>query len=524
MDSNADQALRAGGLPVLSTGLNLAELDLHGGEGLWPEVQRFTVRSQIDRQIDAVMGGRSAPRIWAFLESPGAGPAAAAAALAAAWTLAERGQMVVLVDADEQDPRITRWLGRTEQEGWIDMVRFGASLQAASAPVLSAGRRGSVLGVGTFAPTGITADEVADLVSRLRRQADDLILVLPAKLRSLPWIESAHIRLLCWDMLSRSTEDTERILAELDRMGARPDALMGFGVEEYTIIQGSLRELPKLSSPAAEESIAAEASGDAAPDETPDEAPGATYDETLDGPPDDTREEVPEEHEPVLSTAMGAMTTDDETFPTDVQQDGVAAAAVADRPRRRISAIPAVLAGVVISLVLLAFFMRTQLGWLGGAGDPIAVEESADLVVEPGGLDDIAVAPDDREVATGPQEIAPEPAVHDDQAAALEPSTEIQVEAAEAPLMDWSAYRREPGQDGWTLWLYSVSSAQGAASEVRRLEQLGIRAASRIVELPDLGRRWRIYAGSFSSHDEAQDAAASLLEELEHDWARPVRY
>ena len=215
--------LRPGGLEILSTGLNLAELDLHGGEGFWDEVARYARESSLETQVDASIGGRAAPRVWAIMESPGAGPTAAAAALGIARLLADRGQAVVLVDVDENEPSLTRWLGRTELEGWIDMIRFGASLHSASDSLPSDNRRGSVLGVGSFAPTGVTPDEVADLLARLRRQADDLVMVLPAKLRSQPWFEASHIKLLCWDLLSRSAADTwprrPRLWATSSRVG-----------------------------------------------------------------------------------------------------------------------------------------------------------------------------------------------------------------------------------------------------------------------------------------------------------------
>ena len=48
---NSDKLdLRPGGLEVLSTGLNLVELDLHGGEGFWDEVARGS-REDIGKQL-----------------------------------------------------------------------------------------------------------------------------------------------------------------------------------------------------------------------------------------------------------------------------------------------------------------------------------------------------------------------------------------------------------------------------------------------------------------------------------------
>ena len=289
--------LNVSGLDVLTTGLNLAELDLHGGERFWDEVARFTRESRLEDLVDRCMGGRAAPRLWAIMEAPGSGPAAAAAGLGVARVLADRGQAVALLDVDEKEPRLTRWLGRVEQEGWIDMVRFGASLHAASAPLPSDNRRGSVIGVGSFSPTGVTPDEVGDLLGRLRHQADDLVMVLPAKLRSQPWLEAAHMRLLCWDLLARDRADTETIVSELERMGGAPEAVLGFGVEEYLAIQDRLREDVASAEPAASPEPTAAMTPDLESEAEP-ESEGA-----VPPPPVETEDEA--EVEPAASGSAG---------------------------------------------------------------------------------------------------------------------------------------------------------------------------------------------------------------------------
>jgi hypothetical protein len=530
MTERDDLQPRPGGLKTLTTGLNLAELDLNGGDGFWEEVQRYARQSQLEEQLDVAMQGRPAPRVWAFLESPGAGAAAAAAGLAVASLLADRGQAVVLVDADEQEPRITRWLGRTEQEGWIDMIRFGASLHAASVPLPSRTRRGSVLGVGSFAPTGVNPEEVGELLDRLRRQADDLILVLPAKLRSAPWLEAAHIRLLCWDLLARSASDTEKILTELERMGAKPDALLGFGVEEFTAIQDKLREAPA-------------------------EAPVSEPDQDDETQEIDVRTDADPDDEPVLTPAA-----DDQGEPRDWTAGMDAVGTPAPDPlaadgkpqRRRTSGVFVIVAAVaVVALALLGVFLRSQLDPgrqdIVPAVPPIATApptpttappQEQPVVPPPATPDEAAVAAADEPEAATPAapepEPAPTPTPEPEIVAAPRPEPEPTpppvaepdaADAVDAPTaFDPAPFRKPAGADGWTLWLYSFADEEGATIETRRLARRGIQTEVRAVDLPDRGRWYRVYAGSFADRNSARAAVAGLRAELNHDWVVPARF
>ncbi|HOX25234.1 MAG TPA: SPOR domain-containing protein [Candidatus Krumholzibacteria bacterium] len=519
MSDGHQLAIRPGGLETLSTGLNLAELDLHGGEGLWEEVRRFARESLLERQIDAAMGGRPAPRVWAFLESPGAGPAAAAAGLGAAVLLADRGQSVVLVDADEQEPRITRWAGRTDREGWIDMVRFGASLHTASDALPSQARRGSVVGVGSFAPTGVTPDEVAELLGRLRRQADDLVLVLPAKLRSLPWLEVAHIRLLCWDLLSRSAGETEKILSELERMGARPDALLGFGVEEYVAIQERLRE---------------DVAASAAPSPEPGPVTPALVPAAEPGP-----DAAPASGRSAESaTGSGPTLASGPTY----RAAGAARERSLPAPRRRRTSGIFVFVGVALIAALALLGLRFS-GQLRG-------ERTADLASSPAPVDLPAgerTPPVDRDQppaaaalgATGAEvaadsagsanAVADEDSVGVDEAASATGATAAPAARADSPAVDsggdggpWTPFRRPAGQEGWALWLYSFPDEATAEVEIRALERRGIQATARAVEIKDRGRWYRVYAGSFPDRAAAAAAVPWLKSELRHDWVVPA--
>jgi cell division protein FtsN len=526
--------LRPGGLPVRSVGLVLAELDMHGGAGLWDEVAGFVRRSDLETVVDACMGGRAAPRVWAFIEAPGAGPGAAAAAMGAARVLADRGQAVVLVDADEQEPRLTRWLGRTEREGWIDMIRFGASLHAASDPLPSDNRRGSVLGVGSFAPTGVTAEEVAELLTRLRRQADDLILVLPAKLRAQPWLERAQIKLLCWDLLTRTEPDTAGIVAELERMGARPDGIIGFGVEDFAAMAGIVVE----DEPAPAN---AEVEADAPRD---DEPAVAAEGDGADAPaePDDLAAVTAPDAEPAARPA-------DLSFEAG---DG-------PPPRRRSSGIFVfAAAAAVVALVLLGVFLKGQrdladpldardvtvaqadprpapppppvevgaeaeasTGAEGPGDGTMPPEETGDIVSPPAGdsgAEDAATdagGPIGAEAATEP-EASTEPGTT--------PPTEPETTPEPEPVFDPAPFRLPVGEAGWTLWVASCVDSTEAVAEVGRLADFGLVAEFREVEVPGKGTWLRIYSGSFASRADAKAAVDGIKKRIRKDWVVPSRY
>jgi hypothetical protein len=510
--SNDKPSFHEAGLEVLATGLNLAELDLRGGDGLWDEVRRYTRESHFEALADRCLDGRSAPRLWAVMEAPAAGPAAVATGLGLATVLADRGQAVVLLDGDEQEPRLTRWIGRTEQEGWIDMVRFGASLHASSEPLPSDNRRGSVVGVGSFAPTGVTAEEVADLLGRLRHQADDVVMVLPAKLRSQPWVAAANIRLLCWDLLGRSGSDTRTIVAELDRMDGRPTYLVGFGVEEFAAIQDRLSEVPGEDEAAAPVVVS-----------TPDE-PAIVVDDIAPEAPTPAPEPVPSHAEPA---------SDDLDAAPDVPPTS---------PRRRSSGIFIFTAiAAVACLALVGWFLAGQ---LRGTDEPST--PAVAVVAEPVRQEPVVEAPVVQEpVAQEPGDVvedmleepaaeAAEPDVTEVEAEApaavdavpTEPpaAIESEVEAPATPAFEAAPFRQPVGEAGWALWLYSLPDEAAAAREVRELERRGLVAVTRAVEIKDRGRWHRVYTGSFASRAEATAAAEGLKATLRHDWAVPSRF
>jgi cell division septation protein DedD len=80
------------------------------------------------------------------------------------------------------------------------------------------------------------------------------------------------------------------------------------------------------------------------------------------------------------------------------------------------------------------------------------------------------------------------------------------------------------GAAGWALWLYSQPNQAAADNDVAGLARQGFQATARAIDLPEKGRWYRIYVGSFPSKEAAQQAAPALLAHLKHDWAAPARF
>ena len=145
-----------GGLREIYSGWSGSELDLVPGEGFWARIEQIAVKGEMTRGLDAAMQGQSSPRIWLFLHEPGRGDLSAAVAMSFARELAFRDQAVLMLDCDDRDQALTRWAGRIEAEGWIDLARYGTSVVTSGVAMPFVGRRGYFLGVGSFAPTDVT--------------------------------------------------------------------------------------------------------------------------------------------------------------------------------------------------------------------------------------------------------------------------------------------------------------------------------------------------------------------------------
>jgi hypothetical protein len=464
------------GVPLMSAGLNLGELDLRGGEGFWEEVERFSQLSTLGAQLDDAIAGHVAPRVWVLLGAEGP-----AAGLIIARLLADRGQSVVLVDADDTDPRLTHWIGRYEQEGWIDMIRYGASRTTASDTLPSTGRRGAVIGVGSFTPTGATPEEIGDLVSRLRRQGDDLVIVAPAVVGSAPWCRTADIRLLAWNRLDLTEEEVVALSGTLREGGIVLEGMVGFGVEEYEALQ-RLTPLDELT---------------LAPP-----APG--------GPEIEVFETAPALASPAPSAPSAP------PAPSAPSASPAPPAPVTTAPRKASSGVlrfAAVFGGLAV--LAAGYLMLNANRTSAPPPRRVAVTQPAR---DTGSADVETRLPD----ASATPPVGQEPAAQEAEVA----KTETPVPPAPpAPAgFDTAPYRATVGQAGWALWLYSQPNQESADADVAGLQKQGFQATSRAVDLPEKGRWYRVYVGSFPSKEAAQQAAPALLAQLKHDWAAPARF
>jgi cell division septation protein DedD len=495
------------GVRLFPIGLTLGELDLQGGVVFWDEVARFSEQADLADLLTHIRKDSTPPRIWVFLDTPERTGTRTAAALAVARALWHRGRKVLVLDGDDRRPDLTRWAGCFQREGWIDCVRYGASLGACGVPLPWEGQPGRLLGVGSFCPTGATAEELQQLVARLRLQADDLIITAPLNDLGKLWMAEADVRLLCWDRTSRSQTATEALLAGLAARGDVVDGLIGFGP--------STRDWPEPV-------------------------------------PETTRPSAEALSPAAAATAPGGRTAE-HARPAADSQPPPPVLAVRNREQRS-SRIFWGLAAVLLLLILLVgswWFgaMRRQEPEHRAASEPPRIaERSAATLPTPATAEpvfDQQSRPSGEPQAEGapagsrPTEPAPaSPFLREDATGAVEQESAAATvdsnAAAGAAIPDSSAitgaaltldpYQPPVGQDGWVLHLYSVADSATAGKEVAALQQQGIRAEWRAVTVPDRGLWYRIYVGSFPSREAALQAKPALLQRLGTDWAMPKRY
>lgn len=533
-------------LPRFETGLAVAELDLHGGALFWEEVKGFTAGPAAAPLVDRVLKARPLPRVWLFLDEPEQTATRAAAALAAARELVRRRYTVLVIDADDRRPDLTRWAGRHEREGWIDLVRYGASLAAGSVPVPFAEEPAArLLGVGSFCPAEATREEIAWLCARLSSQADFLLVAAPLGPDGEAWLPAAQLRLLCWDRTGRSEAATAALAAGAAEAGAPLGGLVTFGAP-------GLELLPPPPEPAA--GPAAGAEGAEAARESAGEA---------------RREQAA----PVATAAGGeagwapATTTSAAGAVGAASAAGLSAAAAPavsragnDARRRPSSPLARRLAVVLSALVVIVgaalawrlFQPRPRLD-LSQLASPTAVPDiSRPVAAQPGG--ETAAAP-----AVGAADTASAAATGADVTRAdgmgagaagadgmgaadtgvgvagagvagadgADPSRARPAAPAAPPAeagFDPAPYRLPVGRDGWALHVYSLPDSAQAEREIRRLRGLGLTAGWRAVELPGRGRWYRISLGSFPDRASAARALPALLRRLDADWGQPVSY
>ncbi len=223
---SADLARGPGGLVLHEAGLDPSHLDLSGGPADWTRLPAMGLRDFVDETLR----GDDAARVCLFLDAPRRTTTRAAAALACARSLMTLDRSVVVVDGDDQRSDLSAWAGRSETEGWVDVVRYGLSIEAASVPLPWGPRAGRIMGVGSYHPVRAEKDEAAALVQRLLDDYDTVLVCASAGDRGSFWSGLDAVRVMCWDRAAVAPEETAALVRDANDLGAGVNATIAFGV------------------------------------------------------------------------------------------------------------------------------------------------------------------------------------------------------------------------------------------------------------------------------------------------------
>jgi hypothetical protein len=223
---SADLARGPGGLVLHEAGLDPSRLDLSGGPAEWTRLPAMGLRDFVDETLRT----DDAARVCLFLDAPRRTTTRAAAALACARSLMTADRSVVIVDGDDQRPDLSVWSGRSETEGWVDVVRYGLSIEAASVPLPWGPQAGRVMGVGSYHPVRAEKDEAAELVRRLLDDYDIVLVCASAGDRGSFWAGLDAVRVMCWDRAAATPDETAALVRDANDMGAAVNATIAFGV------------------------------------------------------------------------------------------------------------------------------------------------------------------------------------------------------------------------------------------------------------------------------------------------------
>lgn len=475
-------------LPLFASDVAADAIRLTGEEDPAAAARELTSLAGLGRHLDGALAGAAAPRVWLLIHEPDQTHLAAVAALAFTEALAARDQVAFILDGDDHTTTLSRWYGRGETEGWIDLVRYGASVLTAGEGLPFSGRTAYLLGVGSYAPTDATAEDVDQLLGRLRRQADDILVVAPLDTAGL-WGRVADIRLLCLDRAQRRAKDVAALVNRLQEVGSAPTGFVAWG------------------------SAAADTEAAAVTDEESGAAAVEVSEVDLDAGTGTVQQQ-----DVVTSEAgsSGEMAPRELLEPADDMTDPT--------PTRRSTSgvfwFVAVTAVVIIGAIG-AYYLRYMREPADEPMPPPVVVVPRSEPASPVVMDTVVVATsadtlsdmDSAPADTGMQTTVAEPE--------LEPEPEPE---PTRPLLAPTSYTGTVGAEGWALHLYSFPDSASAAQEVAILARRGINAAVRTVEIPDKGRYHRVYVGSFLNRSEANAAIPALLAKLRTDWANPVHF
>ena len=245
---NDDVQRGPGGLPLHEAGVDPSRLNFTGGPAAWTRLPAMGLREFVDSYLD----GETPARMCILLDAPHRTATRVAAALACARDLLARGRSVALVDGDDQRPDLSAWAGRSDTEGWVDMVRYGISPAAAGAPLPWEPGEGRVLGVGSYHPVRAEAGEATALVERLLAEVDTVLICASTGDRGAYWAELEALRVICWDRAGVDAGEVALLVRDAADLGAPIALTLAFGASppmDVGAFEVSETEPPRHSSP-----------------------------------------------------------------------------------------------------------------------------------------------------------------------------------------------------------------------------------------------------------------------------------
>lgn len=475
-----------GDLPVVDVKVDPERWNLADEGGFVAAAPELAREAGLEYFVEEHLDQPDAPKLILVLDEPQRTAPRAALAVALAAELIRWDKKVLVLDGDDHRPDLTRWMDRLDSEGWVDVIRYGISVDAASLPLPFAPKQGRVLGVGSYQPTRVSAEEVAEFVRRQGDTYDHIIVTASTGDRGSVWASQPALSLVCWTPGIQHESVIEGTIHDAGLLGETPRAVM------------QLVGRPEGEAPVSKEELAAFAGegGNSSPvfrrlaglmavlavllavwwfgfvQRGGDDEPAVAARDAVQDVAQGAGEAVDDAADAAAGTAAGMAeeAQDEEEAPAGTA--GEAAQDVADR-----------------------------------------AEETTETLAERAGatLDDAA----ERTAAAAREATERVAAVVDEEPA---PAA-----AAADDGLDPAAFDADVGAAGWCLHLYSLRHQDVAEQMTADLERKGIRG--RIVpSRDDQGEYWyRVYVGSFASRDEARAAEPALMRELEIDYAAPRR-